>query len=312
MFRLMPDLSDDLLMRLYHKGAHINWTSDDIDWHEPVELSDRESQALARVLSPVYLGEQSAMLGAANVLPQLAMAGESNGQLYLSTFLLDEARHFEALTRLYRRLQHDPVAVRKLPAMLRYHNRLRQGDRVDWVFGILVSDLFAKQFYQYFSKTRQDALFGDMSQRILVDESRHQAFCDEYLSRAMPRLSPERRAALRQMRDDLLQIMEDMQGALGEDAEVLGFSGHDMLSRVAHDVEMHCRRIGLDGPDGGGSGGKAPSLNGPVDLSARRAEKGKAQRHGPLQSAEDACAGCTACPIAAICESRIVRRAATR
>ena len=311
MFRLMPDLSDDLLLRLYHKGAHIDWTSEDIDWQAPLELSDRESEALARVLSPVYLGEQSAMLGAANVLPQLAMAGESTGQLYLSTFLLDEARHFEALTRLYRRLQHDPVAIRKLPAMLRYHHRLRQGDRVDWVFGILVSDLFAKQFYQLFSKTRQDVLFGDMSQRILIDESRHQAFCDEYLSRAMPRLSPERRAALREMRDELLRIMHDMQDALGKDAEVLGFSGDDMLARVAQDVEAHCRRIGLDGgPDGGGNGTSAGRP--PVDLAERRAMRQEGEAEGPLQSLEDPCAGCSTCALAAICESRLVRRAAAR
>ncbi|MDA8345527.1 MAG: hypothetical protein M0Z66_08585 [Thermaerobacter sp.] len=312
MFRLMPDLSDDLLLRLYHKGAHVGWTSDDIDWQAPVELSDRESEALARVLSPVYLGEQSAMLGAANVLPQLALAGEATGQLYLSTFLLDEARHFEVLTRLYHRLQHDPIAIRKLPAMLRYHHRLRQGDRVDWVFGILVSDLFAKQFYQLFSKTRQDALFGDMSQRILIDESRHQAFCDEYLSRALPKLSPQRRTALRDMRDELLRIMQEMQDALGADAEVLGFSGDDMLARVAHDIEMHSRRIGLDGgPDGGGSGTDPSRDPDPVDLAARRAQREKSQSE-PLQSAKDDCDGCGTCALAAICESRIVRRAVGR
>ncbi len=312
MFRLMPDLSDDLLLRLYHKGAHVNWTSDDIDWSAPLELSDRESEALARVLSPVYLGEQSAMLGASNVLPQLAMAGESTGQLYLSTFLLDEARHFEALTRLYRRLQHDPVSIRKLPAMLRYHHRLRQGDRVDWVFGILVSDLFAKQFYQLFSKTRQDALFGDMSQRILVDESRHQAFCDEYLSRAMPHLSPERRKALRDMRDELLKIMQDMQDALGVDAEVLGFSGDDMLGRVANDISVHARRIGLDGPDGDpGSGGDPAHGRPPVDLASRRARR-DGERDGVQQVREDPCDGCTTCALAAICQSRIVRSATAR
>ncbi len=311
MLRLFPDLSDELLMRLYHKGAHAQWTSDDIDWESPVSLDERGSLALARVLSPIYLGEQSAMLGAANVLPQLAMAGESTAQLYLTTFIGDEARHFEVLTRLYRRLGHEPVSIRALPAMLRYHHRLRQGDRVDWAWGILISDLFAKHFYQTFSHAQENLLFGGMSRRILVDESRHQAFCDHYLASVMPHLPPERRQALRQMRDELLSIMEDMQAVLGDDAEVLGFSGHEMLAQVMEDVAIHARRIGLDGdPPPRGSGRRARKAA--VDLDARRVRKAAQQADRPIQSSLEPDCDCTVCPIAALCQSRLVRRAAAR
>jgi len=310
MLRLFPDLSDDLLMRLYHKGAHVRWTSEDIDWEAPVSLGEREALALARVLSPVYLGEQSAMLGAANVLPQLALAGESTAQLYLTTFIGDEARHFEVLTRLYHRLGHEPVSIRALPAMLRYHHRLRQGDRVDWVWGILISDLFAKHFYQTFSHAQQNLLFGMMSQRILVDESRHQAFCDHYLQNVMPHLAPQRRKALRTMRDELLAIMEDMQAVLGEDAEALGFSGQEMLDRVMADVAVHAGRIGLDDPPPDGRGQRPAQTA--VDLAARRQRRSEERASRPLQSAAtDACA-CDACPIAVLCSSHIVRRAASR
>ena len=311
MLRLFPDLSDDLLKRLYHKGAHAHWTSEDIDWDAPVSLDDRGGLALARVLSPVYLGEQSAMIGAANVLPQLAMAGEATAQLYLTTFIGDEARHFEVLTRLYHRLGHEPVSIRALPAMLRYHHRLRQGDRVDWVWGILISDLFAKNFYQMFAHEQQNQLFGTMSQRILVDESRHQAFCDHYLTQVMPHLGPERRKALRTMRDELLDIMEDMQTVLGEDAEVLGFHGQDMLDRVMADVAVHAHRIGLnDEPPP--SGGRPRPRRDAVDLAARRKLKAQEGAQGPLQSLETQACDCGVCPIAAICQSRIVRRAVAR
>ena len=312
MLRLFPDLSDDLLMRLYHKGAHVHWTSEDIDWEAPVSLDERASLALARVLSPVYLGEQSAMVGAANVLPQLAMAGEANAQLYLTTFIGDEARHFEVLTRLYHRLGYEPVSIRALPAMLRYHHRLRQGDRVDWVWGILISDLFAKHFYQMFSHAQENLLFGSMSQRILVDESRHQAFCDHYLTGVMPHLGPERRQALRSMRDELLSIMEDMQAVLGEDAEALGFSGQEMLDRVMSDVAAHAKRIGLDGGPSPVGGRRQPGAEA-VDLAARRRQRAAEAADRPLQSRTTGpeC-DCTACPIAAICSSRLVRRAAAR
>lgn len=315
MFRMFPDLSEDLLLRLYHKGAHAVWTSEDIDWEAPMELTEAEGTALAHVLSPVYLGEQSAMLGAANVLPQLAAAGESTAQLYLTTFLIDEARHFETLTTLYRRLGEEPVGIRRLPAMLRYHHRLRQGDRVDWVWGILISDLFAKQFYQLFAKARPEALFGRMSQKILVDESRHQAFCDHYLTRVIPTLSPERLQALRQMRDELLKIMDDMNSGLHEDADTLGFSGVEMLERLHADLAQHSRRIGLDGspPDGGGRGSKDRP---PVDLESRRRTRpehphGRIVQAAPKVESPSACGSeCDACPLMALCQSRIVRRAA--
>ncbi len=311
MLRLFPDLSEDLLLRLYHKGAHVHWTSEDIDWDAPVALDERGSLALARVLSPVYLGEQSAMLGAANVLPQLAMAGESTAQLYLTTFLGDEARHFEVLTRLYQRLGHQPVSIRALPAMLRYHHRLRQGDRVDWVWGILISDLFAKHFYQLFAHSQENLLFGTMSQRILVDESRHQAFCDHYLTKVMPHLGQERRKALRSMRDELLSTMEDMQAVLGEDAEVLGFSGQDMVDLVALDVRVHAQRIGLD-QEPPPTDGVPGSFGKPVDLAERRRLKAEEDTNRPQQMGPAQDCDCSLCPIAALCSSLVVRRAAAR
>lgn len=267
---MFPDLSEDLLVRLYHKASHSVWTSADIDWESPMELTEAEATALGRVLSPVYLGEQSAMLGAAAVLPQLAAAGESTAQLYLTTFLTDEARHFETLTSLYRRMGEEPVSIRRLPAMMRYHHRLRQGDRIDWVWGILISDLFAKQFYQLFARSRPEALFGRMSQRILVDESRHQAFCDHYLSRAIPTLPKERLQKLRVMRDELLKTMDDMNEGLHEDADTLGFSGKEMLERLHVDLEKHCRRIGLDEPPPEDDGTRAPAATAVVDLQAER------------------------------------------
>ena len=158
MIKIYPEFDeDDLLVRLFHKGVKAQWTVEDVDWSSPVQFSTRQSLALARLLTPVYLGEQSAMIGASVALPQIAMAGETTAQLYLASFLMDEARHFEALTTLYRRLEYRPLSIREMPEMLQYHNRLRQGDRVDWVWGILISDIFAKNFYQMFAKTQPHA-----------------------------------------------------------------------------------------------------------------------------------------------------------
>jgi hypothetical protein len=170
--RLFPDLTDDLLLNLFHRGAKVQWTSRDLDWEAPVVMSERKRRALAHLLTPVYFGEQTAMAGAGHVLPELLLAGETTAGLYVSTFIMDEARHFEALTRLYRHLGVEPTSLRQIPELLRYHHRIRQGDRADWVWGILFSDVIAKHFYRAFGLAQADPLFGGMSRQILLDGGR--------------------------------------------------------------------------------------------------------------------------------------------
>ncbi len=257
MIQIMPKVDrQDLFIRLFHKAVGSQWSSDDVDWEAPLGLEPRQAVALTRVLTPVYLGEQTAMLGASAALPQLAAAGQTSAQLYLATFLMDEARHFEALTQLYQRLNHNPVSIREVPEMLRYHHRLRQGDRIDWLWGILISDLFARQFYFGFAKVQPAALFGQMSARILVDESRHQAFAHTYLKQAMPSLPPERRQGLRDMQSELLRTMEAINQRLHDDTEALGLDGHAFIGELIAQIEAHSKSIGLydDDAEGGGTG----------------------------------------------------------
>jgi len=319
MFRLFPDLDEDLLLNLFHKGAHAQWTSRDVDWDDPLELDEDQCRSLAHLLTPVYLGEQSAMLGASSVLPQMAEAGETTAQVYLCSFMMDEARHFEALTRLYHRLDQHPLGIREMPEMLRYHHRLRQGDRADWVWGILISDLFAKNFYQMWSKAQPNALFGKMSGRILLDESRHQAFADHYLTRAISHMAPQRVKDLRIMRDELLFIMQAMNDNLREDADRVNLDGTTFLEHLAEDIGKHAKRIGLDGSDGDpdGDGGKRPMVAKTIDLDAKRAHHHRGRpTHGPVNlvvpgSVDTDCGeACDTCVIAALCHSRLMRAVA--
>jgi rubrerythrin len=317
--RLFPRYErDDLLVRLFERAVRDQWSAAEVDWEAPLGLRPRQAEALARILSPVYLGEQSAMFGAASVLPQLAAAGETPAQLYLSTFILDEARHFDILTDLYRRLGHHPVSLRELPEMLRYHHRLRQGDRLDWAWGILISDLFARQFYQAFAKVQPQALFGKLSAHILLDESRHQAFAHTYLKRALPHLPPERRRAFRQRQDELLAIMAAMHQRLRDDAEALGLDGRAFLEELQAQVEAHARSIGLADPQDEDEGGSGPGPWSRLIAAKRQAADGV---HWPDDRAEsprrwfamglrhlaEACAGCA---VALLCRSRAVAAAA--
>jgi hypothetical protein len=246
--RVFPDLSEDLLLNLFHKGAKAQWTSRDLDWGTTLRLTDRQRLALARLLTPVYFGEQTAMAGASSILPKVMAAGETTAQLYLASFIMDEARHFETLTRLYRALGHDPMGIREIPELLRYHHRIRQGDRADWVWGILFSDVIAKHFYRAFGLAQSDPLFGNLSTRILQDESRHLAFAEHYLRRSVSTMETERRRAMVDMRDDLFRILQAMTERVRSDAAAFEVDADEYLSWVWMDVEAFGKRIGLGDP----------------------------------------------------------------
>jgi hypothetical protein len=268
--RIFPDLTEDLLLNLFHKGAQVQWTSRSLDWSTPIKMSERQRLALARLLTPVYFGEQSAMAGASAILPSVMAAGETTAQLYLATFILDEARHFETLTRLYQTLAHDPLGIRDMPELLRYYHRLRQGDRVDWVWGILISDIIGKHFYRELGpkQSQPDPFFGGLTTRILQDESRHLAFAEHYLKQNLPKLAPERRRAMVEMRDELMRLLESMTQRVREDALAFDVEIEDFLGGVGGELDGVARRVGLlerrprprpPASGGGGDGTRARS-----------------------------------------------------
>jgi len=101
LIRVFPELrDDDPILALFHKGVKAQWSASEFDWTLPFGFKEPEAASFARILTPVYLGEQTAMLGASTVLQHFAMARETSAELYITTFMLDEARHFEMLTRV--------------------------------------------------------------------------------------------------------------------------------------------------------------------------------------------------------------------
>jgi hypothetical protein len=304
--RVYPDLTDDLLLNLFHKGARAQWTSRDLDWSDwsaSPRLSERQKLALARLLTPVYFGEQTALAGACSILPTFMAAGETTAQLYLASFIIDEARHFETLTRVYRALGHEPLDLREMPAMLRYYHRIRQGDRVDWVWGILFSDVNAKHFYRTLSRVQHDPLLTDMSTRILQDESRHLAFAEYYLRRNVPRLTAERRRALIALRDDLYRLLESMMDRVRGDTAAFDVDGDEYLGNVWNDVDGFARRIGLvdekAAPPTPGDPGEADGKSQGDGLVA------VSEEGSPVSAAEPFVARCFGCLLSLLCSRRL-------
>lgn len=247
-----PDMSDERSVSLFHKGVKGQWAADTFDWSKPVGMDKFERTSLARLLTPVYVGEETALAGASVVMLKLFGSSQNVGQrLFLASFALDEARHFEILTRLYNKIEERPLEIRELREMLRYHAALlRSKHPVPWMWGILVSDLFAKHFYGTFYRTFPETIFGELSGRILVDESRHQAFAEHFLKTAG--MDRDMRKALLALRDELLGLMQQMFAHLKPDIDTFGYDAEQFFARLMHDIETKITRLDLyDGDDEG-------------------------------------------------------------
>lgn len=249
MIRVFPQVNDTKLMELFRKGVEGQWSAAVIDWEYPLLLDPHEKLALAHVLTPVYLGEQTAMVGASSVLPQFFSAGQTEAQLYLATFLLDEARHFETLTRFYNKIGLRPLEVRDLKEMFRYQARLfKSRDKVEWLWGILLSDILARHFYSILVKAHPGSLFAQIASRIILDEARHLAFAELYLKTALTR-EPGLGPSFLKMRDELLFLMRAMYAALKEKANLVGIDGTLLFAAVADDIEKKVRRLQIAEPE---------------------------------------------------------------
>ncbi|MCL6564372.1 MAG: ferritin-like domain-containing protein [Firmicutes bacterium] len=244
--RVHPELKDDQLLRLFDRGTERQWGTDVLNWDEP-ETWDRGSQkAMAAVLTPIYLGEQTAMLGVSTMLPRMLTEHEPEAALCLASMGMDEARHFRNLWRLYKRWELEPWSTRQLPEMWRYHARmLVRKDPLDWLWGILISDLFANRFYGQLAERYPNFLIGRLARRTVVDEARHQAFSDRYLTDKLQNADQSRRRELLELREDLFRVMDGLTKRLAAPLEDLGWSAQAFLQALWADTERWAGRIGL-------------------------------------------------------------------
>jgi rubrerythrin len=241
--RVFPRVDNAKLMELFRKGVEGQWSAAQIDWERPLLLGRNEQRALAHILTPVYLGEQTAMIGASSVIPQFFAAHQTEAQLYLATFLLDEARHFETLTRFYHKVDQRPLEVRDLKEIFRYQARLfKSRDKLEWLWGILLSDILARHFYGTLVKLLPGSLFAQIASRIILDEARHLAFAELYLRDALAQ-QPELAPAFLKMRDELLFLMRAISSALHDEGALIGMDGKLLMAAVADDVEKKVRRL---------------------------------------------------------------------
>lgn len=181
-YKVLPDLSRQRHMKIWHKALRSQWSAADIDWTKPQRIADRgRRDQLARVLTPVLMGEQSALYSVTSLIPILGKNAEVESQLYLTTWAVDEGRHTELFTRYYHRLDREPLSIRRFPAGYLFQSQIMAEDVTQWLSGVLISEVLAKLVMESFRDLDLDPVLSEISEGILVDEARHLGFNHIYI-----------------------------------------------------------------------------------------------------------------------------------
>ncbi len=103
---------DILPMRLYHKAKRlgiwdprsIDFTQDILDWQRS---TDREKESLLSLTALFVAGEESVTLDLLPLMMAVAQEGRIEEEMFLTTFLWEEAKHTEFFRRFLDEVAHD-------------------------------------------------------------------------------------------------------------------------------------------------------------------------------------------------------------
>jgi hypothetical protein len=244
-YKVLPQLTNERQMKIWHKALRSQWSAEDLDWDKPQRmLSGKTRDGLARILTPVLMGEQSALYSVSMLIPILGHQSQVESQLYLTTWAVDEARHTELFARFYGRIDRQPMPIRRFPSGYLFQSQINSKEPPEWLAGVLVSEVAAKLIMTEFLRLDLDPVLSDISEGILQDEARHLAFNHIYMEdqfSELYRLSAERGQAqgeeLHQRLDKVLALVPPMFEALAADLEEVGID----RMRLMADLEKESR-----------------------------------------------------------------------
>ncbi len=273
-YKVLPDLSKRRHMSLWHKALRAQWSADDLNWSAPHRMtSDKTLNGLARVLTPILMGEQAALYSVSGLIPILGQNSEVESQLYLTTWAVDEARHTELFTLFYNRIAREPLPIRRFPSGYMFQSSIVSQEPAEWLAGVLVSECLAKLAMEEFKRLDLDPVLSEISRGILEDEARASGVQPHLPRRPLQPIFPqgtERRRELqrtpaRPAAERAQQCPRDFRYARGG-PERTRHRRHEMQARLAEDAMSRLNRS----VDAGASMAKGALSNDQV----ARAERG--------------------------------------
>jgi ribonucleoside-diphosphate reductase beta chain len=199
---------DSFAMRLYHKAKRLGtWDPQAIDLAQDVRdwdrLTDPEREVLTHLTTLFVAGEESVTLDLLPLIRVIAREGRLDEEMYLTTFLFEEAKHVETFRRYLDEVvgtreelgrffgpQYRHVFEEALPAALTRLDRdaspVAQAE-ASVTYNMIVEGVLAETGYRAYHAIleRHDIMPGMRAAVQLVkrDESRHLAYGVHLLSR---------------------------------------------------------------------------------------------------------------------------------
>jgi hypothetical protein len=243
-YKVLPDLAKTRHMKIWHKALRSQWSAADLDWSKPQRItSSRLKDQLGRMLTPILMGEQAALYSVSGLIPVLGARSEVESQLYLTTWAVDEGRHTELFARFYHRIGREPLSIRRFPSAYLFQSRIVSTEPAEWLAGVLVSEVLAKQVMEEFVRLDLDPLLSEIADGILVDEARHLGFNHIYLEDRFGELfrddaevagaySQRLRGRLR----EVLALVPPMFAALSSELSEIGIDVEGILHRLGEEA----------------------------------------------------------------------------
>jgi len=244
-YKVLPELGNQRQLQIWHKALRAQWSAVDLDWTRPQRMTSRRlKDQLARVLTPVLMGEQAALYSVSNLIPIMGHRSEVEGQFYLTTWAVDEARHTELFARFYGRIEREPMAIRRFPSGYLFQSQIVSNEPAEWLSGVLVSEVLALHVLEEFKRLDLDPVLSDIADGILRDESRHLGFNHIYLEHRFSQLynKGEDEAVrfaehLHQRLDRVLGAVTPITEALDAEMTEVGIDRHRLFQTVQEEAK---------------------------------------------------------------------------
>lgn len=244
-YKVLPSLTRDRQIKIWHKALRSQWSAADLNWEAPASrLRERHLRdKLARILTPILMGEQSALYSVSGLIPVLGHRSEVESQFYLTTWAVDEARHTELFTRFYNRIDGEPMSIRHFPSGYLFQSQIVSKEPAEWLSGVLISEVLAQLVMREFERLDIDAVLSEIAHGILRDEARHLGFNHIYLEdrfgdlfRDKPEQAERDAAHLRQHLIDVLAFVPPMFDAVESELAEIGIDRHRLFDQLSKEA----------------------------------------------------------------------------
>jgi len=246
-FRYFAPRLDEGFYRLYSKASQEQWAVGALPWEALGQLDPEWRQGMIALLSPLIVSERGAMQACGTMLPQVRAKGDHDAELVMHAMMLDEARHWEGLNRMFVAMASQPRPISEWKEMLGINLLIMRGASFDqWLWGIQISDIIAGNLYAAFKASTDSKPVQDLFAGFLKDEARHHRFCHLYFEREAAKFTREQQTRYRAHAGKIIAKFRFLVcDRLGDDMRRIGADPQKIFERIAAAVERQADEYGF-------------------------------------------------------------------